>query len=237
MLYIIGLGLGDASDISVKGLDIVKKVEKVYLEEYTSKLQCGVEELEKFYGRKVIKAKRSDIENKCTEILEEAKSKDIAILIIGSPTAATTHISFLEEARKTNTPVKFIENASVLTAIGITGLSLYKFGKTITIPFDNANVESVWDSYVANEKIGLHTLFLLDIQEDKLMTCREALDYLISKGLNSEMKVVACSALGSDEQQIKYGKASEVLVENLPQCLIIPSELNFFEEEILNLYK
>ena len=37
MLYLIGLGLGDEKDITVKGLEIIKqKCEKVYLENYTS---------------------------------------------------------------------------------------------------------------------------------------------------------------------------------------------------------
>jgi hypothetical protein len=36
MLYFIGLGLADETDISVKGLEIVKKADRVYLEAYTS---------------------------------------------------------------------------------------------------------------------------------------------------------------------------------------------------------
>jgi diphthamide biosynthesis methyltransferase len=36
MLYLIGLGLSDETDITVKGLDIVKKASRVYLEAYTS---------------------------------------------------------------------------------------------------------------------------------------------------------------------------------------------------------
>jgi diphthine synthase len=36
MLYLIGLGLGDETDITVKGLSIVKKAARVYLEAYTS---------------------------------------------------------------------------------------------------------------------------------------------------------------------------------------------------------
>ena len=32
MLYIIGLGLGDIKDITVKGLEIVKKCEKVKMD-------------------------------------------------------------------------------------------------------------------------------------------------------------------------------------------------------------
>jgi len=35
-LYFIGLGLSDEQDITVKGLEIVKKSKEVYLERYTS---------------------------------------------------------------------------------------------------------------------------------------------------------------------------------------------------------
>jgi diphthine synthase len=45
MLYLIGLGLGDAKDITVKGLEIIKRCERIYLEAYTSILTCGQEEL------------------------------------------------------------------------------------------------------------------------------------------------------------------------------------------------
>ena len=38
MLYFIGLGLADERDITVKGLDIVKRAERVYLETYTAVL-------------------------------------------------------------------------------------------------------------------------------------------------------------------------------------------------------
>ena len=59
VLYLIGLGLGDEKDISVKGIDIIKKCDEVYLEAYTSILP-GINhtEIEKFYGRKIILADR-----------------------------------------------------------------------------------------------------------------------------------------------------------------------------------
>ena len=41
MLYLLGLGLGDAKDITVKGLEIVKKADFVFLEAYTSVLCVG----------------------------------------------------------------------------------------------------------------------------------------------------------------------------------------------------
>ena len=45
MFYLIGLGLGDAKDITVKGLEIVKAAKRVYLEAYTSILTVGKDAL------------------------------------------------------------------------------------------------------------------------------------------------------------------------------------------------
>lgn len=36
MLYLVGLGLADETDITVKGLNVVKNAHRVYLEAYTS---------------------------------------------------------------------------------------------------------------------------------------------------------------------------------------------------------
>ena len=45
MLYFIGLGLADEKDITVKGLEIVKRAERVYLEAYTAILLVDKEQL------------------------------------------------------------------------------------------------------------------------------------------------------------------------------------------------
>ena len=45
MLYLVGLGLGDARDITARGLEIVKRASRVYLEAYTSILTVGRDEL------------------------------------------------------------------------------------------------------------------------------------------------------------------------------------------------
>lgn len=51
VFYIIGLGLGDEQDITVKGLNAIKSSEKVYLEAYTSILGVKKDKLEKFYDK------------------------------------------------------------------------------------------------------------------------------------------------------------------------------------------
>ena len=45
MLYLVGLGLADETDITVKGLEMVKKADRVYLEAYTSILLVDKERL------------------------------------------------------------------------------------------------------------------------------------------------------------------------------------------------
>ena len=45
MLYLIGLGLSDEKDVTVRGLEAIKGSSRVYLEAYTSILGVGRERL------------------------------------------------------------------------------------------------------------------------------------------------------------------------------------------------
>lgn len=236
-LFIIGIGLNDEKDISMKGFEIIKKCDKVYLEIYTSKLNCSIGDLEKFYGRKIIAADRKLIEEGFDNMLKEAGSKDISILIIGAPLAATTHFELFMEAKKRKIKCEIIENASIYSAIGITGLFVYKFGRTTTIPFDNKNIKSPYETYLNNKKLELHTLFLLDIEGNNLMTASDGLDYLIRSGLDKEVLVIGCAALGSNNPEIKIDKASKLKLNKFPQSFIIPGELNFKEEEAIKFWQ
>ena len=91
-LYLIGIGLSTEKDITVKGLEIVRKCDKIYLENYTSLLQCSVQDLKIFYEKKIIPADRTTTEQKDEEIVKEAKNKEVAFLVVGDPFSATTHI-------------------------------------------------------------------------------------------------------------------------------------------------
>lgn len=236
-LYLVGLGLHGERDITLKGLDAIKRCKKVYLETYTSQLNTSLLNMEKLYTRKITLVSRSFCEDDAQKLLQEAKKEEIALLIIGAPLAATTHIDLFLEAKKQKIPVEIIENASVLTAIGITGLFLYKFGRTTTIPFSNEKITSPYDTILANQKNKVHTLCLLDIQETKMMTAREGLDYLMRQGLKKETIVVACGALGAPNPEIKVGKAKDVKITRFPQCIIVPADLHFKEEEALSIWK
>ncbi|KAK8119279.1 uncharacterized protein PG998_003905 [Apiospora kogelbergensis] len=166
MLYLVGLGLSDETDITVKGLDIVKKASRVYLEAYTSIL------LESYYGRSIIVADRemvefdSNLESESNELLRYAATEDVALLVVGDPFGATTHADLVLRARQLGIPVTTVPNASIMNGIGACGLQLYNFGQTVSMVFftDNWRPASFYDRVRENRQIGLHTLLLLDIK-------------------------------------------------------------------------
>ncbi|GMM32315.1 diphthine synthase [Martiniozyma asiatica (nom. inval.)] len=167
MLYLIGLGLAYPSDITVRGLEVVKKCKRVYLEAYTSILMsASKEELESFYGREVILADREMVESKSDEILAGGQTDDIAFLVVGDVFGATTHTDLVIRAREDGIKVESIHNASVMNAVGACGLQLYNFGQAISIVFftENWRPDSFYPKILENRKIGLHSLLLLDIK-------------------------------------------------------------------------
>jgi diphthine methyl ester synthase len=104
MLYLVGLGLSDETDITVKGLEVAKSASRVYLEAYTSILLVDKEVLvrqayhdyavawrgltflqEKYYGRSITVADREMVESNSDEILRDADKEDVAFLVVGDP--------------------------------------------------------------------------------------------------------------------------------------------------------
>ncbi|KAM4641194.1 diphthine methyl ester synthase isoform 2-T2 [Discoglossus pictus] len=166
MLYLIGLGLGDAKDVTVKGLEVIRRCSRVYLEAYTSILTVGKEALEEFYGRELILADRDTVEQEADEILRDAAVTDVGFLVVGDPFGATTHSDLVLRAAKAGIPHQVIHNASILNAVGCCGLQLYNFGEVVSIVFwtDSWKPESFYDKIKRNRLSGMHTLCLLDIK-------------------------------------------------------------------------
>lgn len=248
-IYLIGLGLNNEKDITINGLEAVKKCEIVYLEDYTSILNCSKETLEKFYNKKIILARRNIVESDDNEIIKNAQTKNVAFLVFGDPLAATTHIDLFLRAKKQGIKCNIIHNASIITAISVTGLQVYKFGKTTSIPLENENVEAPYDVLKDNLRLGLHTLFLLDLipEEEKFLSVNDAIRYLLMVELKRNEKVfsektfcIGCARIGSENEVIKVGSSKDLLSYNFGKpvhCLIVPGKLHFMEEESLNLLK
>ena len=114
----------------------------------------------------MIIADRETVEGGSDGILENAQDKDVAFLVVGDPFGATTHTDLVLRARELSIPVQTIPNASILSAIGSTGLQLYNFGQTVSMVFftENWRPSSFYDRIKENASIGLHTLVLVDIK-------------------------------------------------------------------------
>ncbi|KAI0821187.1 Diphthine synthase [Irpex lacteus] len=239
MFYIVGLGLCDEKDITVRGLEAVKGCTRVYLEAYTSILMVQKERLEAFYGKDLILADRDMVETESDEILRDADKQDVALLVVGDPFGATTHTDIVLRARSQNIPVRVIHNASIMNAIGACGLQLYNFGQTVSLVFftDSWKPDSFYDRIKENADLGMHTLVLLDIKvkeqsEENLargrkiyeppryMSITQAVSQLIEieefrqGGILTSDKTLAIALSrvgGGDEERIVAGTLAELL--------------------------
>lgn len=241
MIFLISLGLYEKEDMSIKAAEKAKKCDKLYIERYTSYYKTTTKELEKFLGKKIEEISREELEDG-KKILAEAKNKMVGILVVGDALTATTHTALLLEAKKQGIKTEVVHGSSIITAVGETGLSLYKFGKTTSIPFANETVQEPYNVIKNNKE--MHTLVLLDLKpnENRYMTTQEAIDYLFrveenrkEKVFTKDTKVVIIAALGG-EKEIKYGRAGEmakIKLKGVPQCLIVVGKLHFMEEEFL----
>jgi diphthine synthase len=246
-LEFIGLGLENEKSLTLESLESLRNSDKIYLETYTSKWHGSTENLEKIIGRKIHPLKRSDLEEDSDKILKEVSNKDVSILILGDPLVATTHISILLEAKKRGIRTRVIHNASIYSVIGETGLHLYKFGATITIPFPektkNQSPKSIFETICKNQKAGYHTLCLFDLisEKEKYMSPQQGMEILIkSEHVSDENELVVFGRAGTEEPLIVYGKIKDLIGMDFgepPFVLIIPGNLHFTEGEYLDYYR
>ena len=248
MLVLIGLGLWDEKDITLRGLEEAKSSDVILLEKYTSKLiGSSKEKIEELIGKKIQFANRDFLESE--KILATAKNNKIALLIAGDPMVATTHSQLILDAKKQGIKTKIIHNASIYSAVAETGLQIYKFGRSATITFwqDNYKPTSWFDIYLKNNQQGLHTLFFLDLdlEKGKMMSAKEGIEKLIEVGKNKgnfdeETYCVTASQIGNPEAIIKAGKAKELLKQDLGtplQVIIVPGKMHEAEKDYLKLFE
>ena len=247
-LSFIGLGLYDEKDISIKGLEEIKKSDKVFAEFYTAKLVgTSIEKLEKMIGKKINVLNRDETE-KGDIIINSAEKEKTIFLTAGDSMTATTHIDLRIRAIKKEIKTKIIHGSSIVTAVsGLLGLQNYKFGRTTTLAYPQENYFPIspYDVIKKNKKIGLHTLVLLDIQEDKkrYMTANEGLKLLIemekkikNKIFNNESIVCVVACAGSDNPIVKAGTIKKLINDDFGKphhSIVIPGQLHFMEIEAL----
>ena len=236
VFYFIGLGLYDEKDITVRGLEVVKSCEKVYLEAYTSVLTVPVERLEAFYGKTVTVCDRDKVESGCDEMIEEARTQNVCMLVVGDVFGATTHTDLATRCINADVPYECIFNASIMNAVGACGLQLYNFGQAVSIVFftDTWRPESFYDKLLVNHAHGFHSLCLMDIrikertvenivmnraiyEPPRFMTIRQCIEQLLwiearRKGgiCTPASRAVGCARIGHPDQRIVSGTLAEL---------------------------
>lgn len=244
-LALVGLGLGPGG-IPVAGLEAAKQASHVYLEAYTAIAPEPIEALEDRLGCSIEPLGRARVED-ATVLLEAARDGGCCLLVAGDPLSATTHTSLRMQAQEAGIAVEIHFAASILTAAsGLAGTSHYKFGRTTTLvtPQPGYFPESPYDAIRANQEAGLHTLVLLDIQEDgTCMTAAEGagvlLDLAHKRGdgvLEASTEVLAVARAGRADAAVYRGtlEAISELDAGAPMhSLILPGELSAFEREAI----
>ena len=267
VLYIIGLGLYGEKDISVRGLETIKSCDYIYMEYYTSILNINLDNLSQFYGKEITLADREMIENDFDDIImEKAKESQVALLVVGDPFSATTHMDLFMRCMKNNVKVEVMNNASIMNSCGVTGMSLYRFGETVTIPYFTKS----WRPYSFYEKIcknlqnDFHTLVLLDIKvkeisEENLargkkiyeparfMSVNVALEQLLEaaeankNGMVTEDSLIyGIARIGAPNQAIVSGKIKDLIKYDfggpLHSVVICAPNLHSMEKEVFEFY-
>jgi diphthine synthase len=262
VLYMIGLGLGDEKDITVKGLEAIKKCKRVFLEHYTAVIGVPIERLSEFYGCKIEIADREMVESACDEILNGALNDDVAFLVVGDVFAATTHSDLLLRAVEKGVVIEVIHNASIMNAVSACGLQLYNFGQSVSICFftDNWKPMSFYQKIVTNRRAGFHTLCLLDIkvkeqsfenmckgvkvyEPPRFMTVNQCISQLLEVramqpevAYDSTSLCVGLARVGHPSQQIVAGSMEELLKVDFGgplHCFVIPGQCDEIELQML----
>jgi diphthine synthase len=246
VLTFVGLGLFDKEDVSIKGLDLIRNSDEVFLECYTSHLMGTTrEELEKYYGKPVHPLSREDVEQHPEEILNCASQGNAVFLCAGDPMVSTTHADLRIRAGRLGIQTEIIHAASIAGAVcGLSGLQNYRFGKACSVPFPQKNWSptSPIDVIAQNLKCNLHTLVYLDIRDDRYMTVNEAVEILQTLAQKKELAIplyVGIARAGSGTPIVRAGSASEISAQQFGPPLhivIVPAELHDMEREYLEMF-
>ncbi|MGQ0796868.1 MAG: diphthine synthase [Methanobacteriota archaeon] len=246
-LVFIGLGLHDERGITLRGLDEAKACDAVYAEFYTSALAgTRLESIESLLGKSIRVLSRADVEDG-TSILQDARSRRVALLVPGDPMAATTHVDLRLRAAAAGIPTRIVHGASILSAAaGVLGLQAYKFGRTTSVPSRSPGFEptSPLEAILANLRAGLHTLVLLDLVEggpsldpkEALRRLVAAADRLGAKEFGPRSLACVVSRAGAPDVRASAAPVDSLLRADLGpplHAIVIPGPLHFLEKEAL----
>ena len=164
-LMLIGMGPGRISSMTIEAKQAAIAADYRRYEAYTALWPSNeLKTLENEIG-KIEMVMRPEVENP-TELLELSKDNLVALLIVGDPLQATTHVDLQLQALEAGIDCIVFHGISITTLVtGSIGLSNYKFGRqtTITYPYGGWIATSPLEVIAMNMFYNQHTLALLDL--------------------------------------------------------------------------
>jgi len=124
----------------------------------------AISQLEEEIGD-IVRVMRPEVEEP-DELFRLASTSKVALLVVGDPLQATTHVDLQLRAIEIGIPCHVIHGISITGIVtGAVGLSNYKFGRqtTLTYPYGGWVATSPLEVIALNRSQGLHTLVFLDL--------------------------------------------------------------------------
>ena len=200
------------------------------------------------------------------DLLEMAKNQFVAVLVVGDPMQATTHIDLQLRAENAGISVHIVHGISITTLVpGATGVSNYKFGRstTLTYPYGEWIAPSPLEVMLQNYSHRLHTLVLFDLdpsgagtgdqQPMQASDAAESIAKMVTKYKHVELteeqremienidllEVVLCSDLGTDDQRLQTTTIGNLGSKSSGRlnCMVLLANLSEIEREAVNRWK
>ncbi len=250
MLWLVGAGINGYRGLSLAALDVLKRCDVVYVERFTSALSdSDLQGMDSLLGREVKPVQRWFVEDG-REILEAAKSKEVALVTYGDPLIATTHSELRARAAKNSVKTGVLHSASgIASIIGETGLHVYKFGRMVTMMSEPQSAISVYNTVFDNLLSGNHTLILTEYSLDEnrkepfFLDPSSVLKMLLEVERDQRHQIfsddtfaVVASRVGMDDQKLVSGKVKSLVQAGFgagPHSVIITGALHFTEADAL----
>ena len=164
-LLLIGMGPGRLSAMSLEAVEAAKAADVRRYEAYTALWPRS--ELDAFEAAvgSIEKVMRPEVEQPDV-LFELARTSLVALLVVGDPLQATTHVDLHLQAAEAGIECRVFHGVSITTLVtGAIGLSNYKFGRqtTLTYPYGGWVATSPLEVIAVNMHQNLHTLALLDL--------------------------------------------------------------------------
>jgi len=164
-LLLVGMGMGQLEGMTQEAMHAASAADHRRYEAYTALWpKAELTRLEARIGP-IQRVMRPEVEEP-DELLSLAATSLVALLVVGDPLQATTHVDLQLRAMDAGVECHVFHGLSITTLVtGAVGLSNYKFGRqtTFTYPYGGWVATSPLEVVAVNWAQNLHTLALLDL--------------------------------------------------------------------------